>query len=124
MSSDNAEQYLSWLSPTMRKDYIACEIGGQSRADRARDRGVDPATVSKNVTRAKRRLEEIVDDDHSSGGTDRILLPECDNACRRVARVYVDKTGQNLCDECGDSWSEDEKIPIRIDDGTEADRDG
>lgn len=38
----------------------------------------------------------------------------CDiRSCRRPARWYVDKTKQDLCEEHGDQWTEDEKIPIQ-----------
>lgn len=53
------EQYLDWLNPTMRADYVACEIQGETHADRAEARGVTQPTVSSNVKRAKRRLGEI-----------------------------------------------------------------
>lgn len=56
------EQYLDWLTPTMKADYIACEVDGKTRAERARERDVRPATVSATVNRAKRRLQEIAEE--------------------------------------------------------------
>jgi hypothetical protein len=53
------EEYLDWLTPTMREDYIACELEGETRAERARERGVKPETVTEMVQRAHRRLQEI-----------------------------------------------------------------
>lgn len=60
--NDPKEQFLDWLTPTMKADYIACEVDGKTRAERASERGVEPATVSASISRAKRRLQEIADD--------------------------------------------------------------
>lgn len=47
--------------------------------------------------------------------TDRILLPKCDKrSCDRIPQVYVDITGEDLCEEHGGKWSEDEKIPVQL----------
>lgn len=61
------EQYLDWLAPTMREDYFACEMLGQTRAKRAENRGVDPTTVTENVQRAYSRLKEIAAEQSQDG---------------------------------------------------------
>lgn len=44
-----------------------------------------------------------------------LKLPKCDiRTCNQPVRVYVDKTDQDLCDDHGDQWSDDEKIPIQV----------
>lgn len=43
-----------------------------------------------------------------------IVTPRCDKyGCDQKPVVYVDKTGEDLCEDHGAEWSEDEKIPIR-----------
>lgn len=61
-TNEPEEEYLDWLNPTMAADYIACEVDGKTRARRARERGVAPATVSQNINRARERLSAIYEE--------------------------------------------------------------
>jgi hypothetical protein len=57
-------EYREWLTPTptAREDFRRTEIDGLTRAERAEERGVEPATVSANVRTAKDRLRAIAED--------------------------------------------------------------
>lgn len=59
---EDCEEFLHWLTPTMRGDYEAIFLEGKTRAERAEERGVEPPTVHQNVKRAARRLREIATD--------------------------------------------------------------
>lgn len=50
---------LRLVSPAIRGDFVACELMGMKRAERAVERGVEPATVSQNVADARKRLDEL-----------------------------------------------------------------
>lgn len=57
---------LRLVSPANREDFVACELMGMKRAERAVERGVEPATVSKNVADARDRLDELTSVDMES----------------------------------------------------------
>lgn len=56
------EEWLDWLTPTQRGDYVATEIEGRTQADRADDRDVEAPVISVNVSRAKERLQELAEE--------------------------------------------------------------
>ncbi len=51
--------FVGWLSPTRRRDWLACEVAGDRRKDQADERGVDASVVSKNVSAAYDRLGDV-----------------------------------------------------------------
>ena len=55
------ERFLSWLTPTQRGDYRAVVIDGVEQAERADERDVDASVVSRSVSRASDRLQEIAE---------------------------------------------------------------
>lgn len=55
------EQFLEWLSPVARGDYVATVVEGDRHAERAAERDVDQSVVSRNVSRARDRLQEIAE---------------------------------------------------------------
>lgn len=56
------EEWLDWLPPIQRGDYVATVIEGQTQAERAHDRDVSAPVVSINVSAAIDRLEELADE--------------------------------------------------------------
>jgi len=56
------EEYSEWLTPIAREDFRRTEIVGLTRAERADERNVEPATVSANIRTVKDRLREIAED--------------------------------------------------------------
>lgn len=51
------------------QDFMATEIGGQSKAARAKDRGITPSTVSANVKRVQEAIDSGLIENPRDGST-------------------------------------------------------
>lgn len=51
--------YLDWLSPVQQEDISAVVLGSKSVNEQADERGVNPTTVSTNISKGFERLKQI-----------------------------------------------------------------
>ena len=56
------QQYLHWLTPKQRADFMACDVRGLTHAQQANDRDVQPPVVTQSVVSARRRLRSIAEE--------------------------------------------------------------
>lgn len=54
-------EYVDWLPPKQRRDYVACDIRGLTHQQQANDRGVKQPVVTQSVVIARKRLLEIAE---------------------------------------------------------------